>query len=112
MEEETKSRGDPRMGEGGDPRTKNKKGKFLFQFLKRCFHSLIIGYFQNKSRTKRGEREGRKMKWHRRGGIRDPRIKTEQVSKTREDCDVEGEEERLREVIARMCGWESASHMN
>jgi hypothetical protein len=42
------------MGEGGDPHTKNKKGKFLFQFLKRCFHSLIIGYFQNKSRTKRG----------------------------------------------------------
>ena len=52
MKEETESRGDPRMGEGGDPHTKNKKGKFLFQFLKRCFHSLIIGYLPNKIKDK------------------------------------------------------------
>jgi hypothetical protein len=51
-----------------------KKGTLLFQFLKKCFHSLIIGYFQNNSRTKRGERESRKMKWHRRGGKRKERI--------------------------------------
>jgi len=48
MKKEIKSRGDPRMGEGGDPHTKNKKGKVFISILKEMFHFLIIGYFQNK----------------------------------------------------------------